>query len=479
VLFHLITNVWGAAHTDLFLRMTLPNVLSAGNLPALAAAHTVRYRIHTTPGDRERIVQSAAGRRLAQLVEVEFVTPLGTRTPDVAYHVHWFHKTAAEAKREGAVAVFVPPDTLWSDGSFRRCGEVMAAGRKAIATPFLQVTLESCLPEAEERYADPASGSIRIPPEGLAELGRRHLHPLTALALPGSPHGRPALELYWPAGAEGFVSRFAVRELFAFDPRRCPITFLWYAAGGEDRESIHFSAGPHDMGMLSVDPLHKYFDNYIADHAITPGDLVRSTLHPWNDTAQTRVFARRRVHWRTGAAEESARRWRRAELASDRAMRELEVRRLGQRLWARLREIGCSRAAGFLAVALEATSISRRWREDVPLTVLAPVDAAFENDPGRKAQDLLRSGAERELSNFLRRHVMRGALGEGTGMHQSLEGSPLRSSGDSHGRSVEGRRILDGPHRLDGIEIWTLDGLLFPAMDTSTGGTTSRDERRP
>jgi hypothetical protein len=34
-LFHVVSNVWGDSHVDLFLDLTLPNVLSPGNLPAL------------------------------------------------------------------------------------------------------------------------------------------------------------------------------------------------------------------------------------------------------------------------------------------------------------------------------------------------------------------------------------------------------------------------------------------------------------
>ncbi len=446
MLFHVITNVWGEEHTGLFLDMTLPNLLSAGNLPALAAAHQVSYRVHTTRRDRARVEASAHWQRLARLVQTEFVSPLGERTPDVSYHVHWFHKTAAEALRAGAVAVFVPPDTLWSDGTFRRCGEVMAEGRsKAIAVPFLQVAKETCLPEAQARFRVAGDDSIRIPAEGLAELGRRHLHPLTALAMPGSPHGRPALEGYWPAGPEGFVSRFAVRELFAFDPRRCPITFLWYAGGAEDREGIHFSSGPEDMGMLSVDALPKYFGNIIVDHEVAPADLARSTLHPWNDTTQTRTFARRRVTWRCGTARGRA--WRRARVASDRAMREVEVRRIAQRLWAALRELGCARAAGILALALEATPLASRWREDVPLTVFAPADAAFDEAARARVARLLAPGAEAALSAFLRAHVARGGVDALPGRRRMLDGreAPVGAAATGAARDVDGVavRVID------------------------------------
>jgi uncharacterized surface protein with fasciclin (FAS1) repeats len=465
VLFHLITNVWGAGHTDLFLSLTLPNVLSPANLPALARAHDVRYRIHTTPADRRRIEDSPAGRRLAGLVPVEFASPLGERRPDVAFHVHWFHRTAAQAKRAGAVAVFVPPDTLWSDGSFARCGEVMAGGARAIATPFLQVVAETCTPEVLARFRDASDGSIAIPAAALADLGRRHLHPLTALAVPGSPHGRPALERYWPVTGAGFVSRFAVRELFAFDPRRCPITFLWYAAGPEDRAGIHFAAGPHDMAMLSVDPLPKYFDNTIADHAIGAGDLARSTLHPWNDTQQTRVFARRRIHWR--AAEAPARAWRHAEAASDRAMREMEVRRLAKRAWARLRELGCTRAAGVLAVALEATDLARHWRGDVPLTVLAPADTAFAGAATAVVEALLQPGAEDRLERFVRRHVLRGPA---TGPATDLAGHPVAlECRGSEITAIAGCRVLGAPNDLDGLRFLVVDGIV-PAHDPAPSG---------
>lgn len=377
MLFHVITNVWGERHTALFLRMALPNLLSPGNLPALAGGHNVRYRIYTTPADRACIEASEPGKELARLMPLEFVTPLGEVAPDPFYHVHWFHRAAAEAKRHGAVAVFVAPDALWSDGTFKRCGEVMELGFKAISIPFLQVVAETCVPEALERFGGQADGSIRIPAEGLYELGRCHLHPLTALAMPNSPHGRPGLDMHWPVQGEGILSRYIVRELFALDPRRCPITFLWYAGGEEDREGIYVATGPQDMAMLSVDPLDKYFVNYIVGHTVKPGDLVRSTLHPWNvkDQNQTRVFTRRRIYWH--GVKNPSTRWRRAEARSDLAMREAEVKRTAQLLWAQFREIGCHRAAGILALALEATPLARRWREDLPLTVFVPTDAAL------------------------------------------------------------------------------------------------------
>jgi hypothetical protein len=127
--FHVTTNVWGAHHTELFINLTLPNVLSPRNLPALAQQGDVRYRIFTTPSSKDKIQTSKVGQQLASLLNVEFLTPLD-RTPESIWHIHWFHRAAAEAKVAGASVIFVPPDTLWTDGAFQHIGEHIAAGKR-------------------------------------------------------------------------------------------------------------------------------------------------------------------------------------------------------------------------------------------------------------------------------------------------------------------------------------------------------------
>jgi hypothetical protein len=459
MLFHLVTNVWGVRHTDLFLEMTLPNLLSDGNLPALASVHRVVYRIHTTLKDMERIKVSASGKMLAKLVPVEFVTPLGDRTPDVTYHVHWFHKTAAEAKIRGAVVCFIPPDTLWSDGSLRRCGEIMISGYKAIAVPFLQVVMETCLPDVKARFKSTENGTITIPQMKLAELGRSHLHPLTTLALPNSPHGRPALDFYWPVGKEGFISRFGVRELFAFDPRRCQITFLWYAGGKEDQTGIYFGEGSHDIAMLSVDPLHKYFDNYILEHTNTPGDIVRSTLHPLNDTKQTSTFVKRAIYWRISSNNLAA--WRQAKYDSDKVMREVEIRRIMHRIWSVLNISGCKQIARILALVLGATNFSEVWRQNLPLTIFITSDEAYFGDIAERIQSWLLPGKEDLLIKFIKRHVITGNICGEKNFCISMDGTILNIQKSKASLSVSGFVTKIVNHDIEGLTIFKINGTLF------------------
>jgi len=435
MLFHVVTIVWGAHHTDLFLDLTLPNVLSPGNLPAMAAGHAVRYRIFTTPADRDRVLAHPNGRRLHQIVPVDFVLPLGERAPDVQYHVHWFHRSATEAKRDGAVAMFVPPDTLWSDGTFRHGAAIMASGKKAVAVPFLQVVAETCVPEAKARFGGPVEQGLTIPPAELVALARRHLHPLTGAATPGSPHARPALEMHWPVPGDGFLSRFAVREAFAIDPRRCPMTFLWYAGGAEDLDGIHFSADSDDMVMLSVDPLAKYIPIYIPDHTVAPADVARSTLHPLNDTEQTRAFARRRVQWHEGPMDTGP--WQRRHRRSDAAFGAMVANRVAMRLWAMLKRIGCQRAAALLAVGLHATPLARRWRHSGSLRVYAPTDRALAALGDAALERLMRPGGEAALRRFLLAHAM------------PAEAAPPPDVVPA-----------GAPHRLDWLEVQAVDRVL-------------------
>jgi uncharacterized surface protein with fasciclin (FAS1) repeats len=441
MLFHVVTIVWGEHHTDLFLRMTLPNVLSPGNLPALASAHDVRYRIFTTHADRARIEAHPHGHRLAEVATIEFVIPLGERQPDVSYHVHWFHRSAAEAKRAGAIAVFVPPDTLWSDGTFRRCGEIMAAGKKAIAVPFLQVVAETCIPEALERFGDLPARCLTIPPAALVDLALRHMHPLTTLATPGSPHARPALDMHWPVPGQGILSRFAVRELFALDPQRATMTFLWYAGGAEDIDGIHFANDSDDMVMLSVDPLAKYVSIFILDHTVQPADIARSTLHPLNDTEQTRGFARHRVRWHNKAVDRQ--RWSNAARRSDVAIHQVIVHRLAMRLWAHMKSIGCHKAAGLLAVAMHTTQMARRLRKAGPLRIYVPTDKAFAQLGAGRYETLLRVGNDRKLIDFLLAHVA---------PHIGAAPAPMGSGGNV--------RASGNPHRIDGLEVQPIDKVL-------------------
>jgi hypothetical protein len=463
LIFHVITNVWGEHHTQLFLDLTLPNVLSARNLPMLAKQGEVIYRFFTTPPAQEQIASARMGQRLASIARVEYVTPLGNRIPEPIWHVHWFHRAAAEAKAARAVAIFVPPDTLWTDGTFASLGEHIAEGKRGIACPFILITSETCVAEARAIFIDQSSGVLTMPPSKLWSFVRRHMHPLQALAMPAAPHARPVFEMHWPDEG-GMLSRYAVREMVAFDPRRCPITFLWNADGSEDLQDLHFASDPFDMFMLSVDPLHKYLQNYILDHSCQPIDVARTTLHPLNDTKQTRLFLSRSV--RVHSDTQSAGAWRRRELLARAAARDIRVGRAAMLLCSKLAEHGCDQMANLLSVALLDTHLSRRWRAEPPLTVVATSDKALAKAGRNSLQSLIARGGERQLVQVILDHVMEGRLIGGK-PQRSLAGTLIQSDFARTPNTINGISVSQAVRDLEGIELYILDGIVAECLGST------------
>jgi uncharacterized surface protein with fasciclin (FAS1) repeats len=466
MLFHVITNVWGERHVDLFLNFALPNVLSSGNLPALARRHDVVYRFYTTPEGRAQIERSSLFVRLENTCAVEFLTPLGPRTPDVSWHVHWFHRSAAEAKAAGAMAVFVPPDHIWAEGTFERMGDLLAAGRKGVACPFVLVVGETLVPEARARFLDPSTGTIAVPPAQMWSLAHRHVHPLHALAIPGAPHARPAFELHWPVGREGMISRYAVRELTAFDPARCPISFLWNADGPEDLEGIHFVTDSDEMLTLSVDPLTKYFVNYIVDHSCDGFDLARTTRHPLNETRQTRVFATRSVS--IHGPERRSPRWCRTEAKAVAAARDLRVGRAAMLLHEALTANGAAIMAGLLSVALLDTHLARRWRAEPPVSVIVPIDAAFNAAQRASSQALAAPGQERELVAALLDHLVIGRLAIDAPAI-TLGATTIERRIDGDVERINQATVKTGPIELEQLELYLVDAVLSPRLAAKPG----------
>jgi len=468
--FHIITIVWGVRHAQLFLDLTLPNVLSDRNLPQLAREHEVTYRFFTTPETRDLIAQSDAGKRLTEICDVEFLTPLGNDLPDVSWHVHWFHRSAAEGKVRGAAVMFIPPDTLWTDGSLSRMGMLLASGKTGVACPFVLVTSETCIDEARTRFLDQETHSLTIPWTEMWSLAGRHLHPLHALAIPGGPHARPAFELHFPVQTAGMISCYAVRELVAFDPARCPISFLWYADDPQPAENIYFATGSDEMLMLSVDPLSKYFQNYIVDHSCNGFDVARTTRHPLNDTPFTRRFASQLVSIADSPDRPGA--WRRQRLRAFAAGRDILCGRLAMLIYDELMREGASVLAGLLSVGLFDTHLVRRWRVDVPLTIVVPGDQAMAPEDRDAFESCAAVGQSGKLVEVLRDHVIAGKLSH-LGTAETLSGTPVTLGGDQNTK-INDAAILVGPLHVEGIEFYIVDKILtnrLPRSPSKPGGS--------
>lgn len=177
---HFINVVWGEKFTDAYLAAALPNSMSPGNLGAFVDDIDCLYRLYTTPSDASKIRESAVFQLLNQLLNVEIIEFVGLDSGDQYEQLVRCHSDALlRASVDDASVVFLAPDALWSDGSFARLRELIAAGVPVALTPGPRVTKDSFLPEFIQNYWDAGSQTAPITSRELVDLAFKHLHAST------------------------------------------------------------------------------------------------------------------------------------------------------------------------------------------------------------------------------------------------------------------------------------------------------------
>jgi len=201
---HFITVVWGERFVGLLVDFVLPTQLSPGNLPGYRTQDwTGTYRIFTTTKDAERIRSAPVFQEISRILPVEFILiddVLGTRKYEAMGDCH--RRAIRDANAVGAALVFLSPDAIWSDGTFRRIREHLEAGKRVVAMAGVRVVAETFVPALKER------NNPVFPPRDLLALARRHLHPFTKSCFWDSPEfSRWPSNIYWSVGDEGHVAR--------------------------------------------------------------------------------------------------------------------------------------------------------------------------------------------------------------------------------------------------------------------------------
>src|ERR1043166_3428294 len=162
----------------MLLDLALPSFLSPRNLPALSNLAESRFLILTTPKDRARIEESPIFKRLKAVIEPVFVDSPWIKQ-DIPYHLKAArgHRVAAEiAARGDGYCVYLCPDCLMSDGSFKYLEQQARLGKQAVLTPGLRLVQESVYAELTGAGRLLAGEPLTFSPRELVEFGLRHLH---------------------------------------------------------------------------------------------------------------------------------------------------------------------------------------------------------------------------------------------------------------------------------------------------------------
>jgi hypothetical protein len=392
------TAVWGRWHTDMFLSVNLPTLLAPGNLPAFARIIPTRYRIFTTAADRDSMRRSALFAVLKNLVELEIVEirPDSAVDPIVAHHRLWGQSMAHAAAR-GALTVLIPPDVLWSDGSFAHVARAIAAGKSAVFMSYLRVISETFVDEFVGAAPEPAVRAIA--PRLLLDMALRHLHPVVAAHCRDSKRfPRHAEMVTWPVPGDGFLLRHLARELFVLDPARVKLNARQLMRDPPDVAKVHVVTDSDDLLGLSLTPFLKDA-NWYASHLRVDASAVGRWLLEY-DSPSNDMIARQNLRFHLGNAGEEA--WRRVERQADMLIQRCLFARDALRIVKAIELLGSESAAQLLASALARGRLARHWRTRGPIVVLAPHERAFD------AFDLpawLGTGAEAQLRRAIDAHV--------------------------------------------------------------------------
>ena len=340
-LFHLILLVWGDEYTKLFTDIGLPALLSDGNIPALARSFPTVFKIYTRPQDVPSIMASAAYRRLAPLVETQFLDFDPTRSGDKYAAMTACHRLALqEAAEKHAAVVFLAPDTIWADGSLATVARAAMAGKRAVMQGGLRVMRDTALPALSRFYVEGATGVASVPPRALVRVALDHMSADFAAWFWDSPDfSRNPANVYWRVADEGLIARcFHLHPLMLF-PERKVADFI--STLDDDLallaipryESIHVVEDSDEIFHIDLFDGDARAGLNVLASGPTPHYLAEWALQCAN--LHHRRFVHHRLRWHTGPVTAA---WKNVEAASDRVVGHVTLR-------LRLREIAL-RAGG-------------------------------------------------------------------------------------------------------------------------------------
>lgn len=211
IFFHSIIVVFGEEFTTQYVNDVLPTMLGPENIEALNAETRSVQIIYTTPEDSRTIKESPAFAELTRIMDVrlylvdfKYLDTANKYDLMVQSHKHAIRKGHEEKAR----VVFLAPDGIYSEATFRNLYKQATQGYKAIMIGTLRVLKEDFLPLMRTRFFTEDKVEAPIKAQDLVDLAINNLHPDTRDAIIGSKNanGWPS-QLLWEIPGEGILAR--------------------------------------------------------------------------------------------------------------------------------------------------------------------------------------------------------------------------------------------------------------------------------
>lgn len=231
---YLVIPVWGEAYTAAFLDVSLPYLLSAGNLPDLRSPGDWRVQIYTSVEDSGSVQRHSNAALLREIAPLDIVT-VGARDDLVAdpfphMNASFFQAVQAAGAVNGGVCC-IGPDAVFSRGSFTFVEGVWASGyrcmfeiaHRALLEPFQEALRaeEACM----SRVRQGVSSAV------LVRLMLSNVHPWTTSQMVGRmPRAlaRRTAGVIAGLGPEALAGLTWLAHPILFDPARASDRFEDY-----------------------------------------------------------------------------------------------------------------------------------------------------------------------------------------------------------------------------------------------------------
>lgn len=224
--YYFLTPVWGAPYVKLFMDVAIPAQLALGNLPVFKNDSYSRYVIFTRPEDEASIREASIFKKLSETITViiEYIDETITIPHDLMSACH--KRGIAMADEAEAAALFLNPDLVFADGSFRKVKELAEQSTDVILTTGIRTLKQGVLPALKSYFAE--DGILTVHTQELMRIALDHLHPLADSSWWEEKEESDLIpaNLYWRAGNEGIVARcFHLHPLMVYPQRKGAVFF--------------------------------------------------------------------------------------------------------------------------------------------------------------------------------------------------------------------------------------------------------------
>src|SRR5689334_1440791 len=273
----LLVPVWGTSYTSQFLEISLPTLLSPGNLPSLAKALPCKLVFLTSSTDAADLNDHAAVHYLRSMCDVEISVIDDLITGDnYSTTVTLAYARAVRATGDAMIDTcffFMISDYIVADGSLANVLKRMQDGYSGVVAGNFQVVEETGKDSFFKTF-DSGRPQVIIEPRKLMHWAIDHLHPMTLANMVNFPlcHSVHSNRLFWRVDDNTLIGRFYLMHMigirpeltefivgsscdYSFIPEMCPSGNVHVLTDSDEYLVVEMQKRGHERNFVRLGPV--------------------------------------------------------------------------------------------------------------------------------------------------------------------------------------------------------------------------------